>query len=124
MEGVVANELVGSVDDHLRGVYPINTKACAVLALPLRVLMGGEAVVPTKIVPVVDMLAEDDDLGVLNWLIVVKLREEGIGGWATGAAFGREEFYEDWRAICVSGLCVARSEGVEEKECGNGREES
>ena len=53
------------------------------------------------------MLFEDDDLGVLNGLIVVEFCQESVGGWATGAALGGEEFYEDRRAICVWWLRVA-----------------
>src|ERR1700733_6601629 len=107
VEGVVTDELVSSVDDHLRGVYAINAEAGAVLALPLGVLMGGETVVPSEVVPVVDVLTKDDDLGVLNRLIVVELCQESVGRWATGAALGGEELYEDRRAISVCCLRLA-----------------
>ena len=50
---------------------------------------------PAEGVPVVDVLAEDDDVGVRDGLVAVELGEEGVGGRATGAALGGEELDED-----------------------------
>jgi hypothetical protein len=103
--GVVADELVGAVDDHLRGVGTIEMEALGVLGLALGEVVGGETVVPAKAVPVVDVLAEDDDFCGGDWLILEEMGEEGVGGRATGAAFGGEELDEDgsarwgWRGL-------------------------
>ena len=50
---------------------------------------------PAKLVPVVDMLFEGDDFGGGDGLLLLEAGEEGVGGWAAGAAFGGEEFDED-----------------------------
>jgi len=60
---VVADKLLGSVDDDLRRVDIGYLEACAVFTLPLGDVRGGEAVTPAVVVPVVDVLAEDDDVG-------------------------------------------------------------
>ena len=86
MGGVIADELVGSVDDHLRGVDTVDVEAGAVLILALGVLVGGEAVVPAEVVPVVDVLAEDDDFGVLDGLISVEFRQQRVSWRASRAA--------------------------------------
>ena len=39
---------------------------------------------PAEIVPVVDVLAKNDDLSVLNGLIVVEFSEQGIRGRTAG----------------------------------------
>jgi len=67
-------------------------KALGVGGLTLGELMGGEAVVPAERVPVVYVLLEDDDVGGGDGLVLEQMREESVGGWATGAAFGGEEF--------------------------------
>src|SRR5438270_4969656 len=62
MGGIVADELLCSVDDHLWGVRAVHTQARTVVALPFGVLMRGEPVVPPEGIPVVHMLAENNDL--------------------------------------------------------------
>jgi len=67
-------------------------EALGVGGLTLGELMGGEAVVPAEGVPVVDVFFEDDDVGVGDGLVLEEMREESVGGRATGAALGGEEF--------------------------------
>src|SRR6266702_3095217 len=92
---IVADELVGPVDDHLRGVHTVEVQIVGILGLPGRELVGGEAVVPAERVPIVHVLLKDKDVGVGNGLVFEQMRQECIGGWATGAAFGGEEFDDD-----------------------------
>jgi hypothetical protein len=47
------------------------------------------------VVPVVDVLFEGDDFEAAERLLVGELFKEGVGGRATGAAFGGEEFDDD-----------------------------
>lgn len=67
----------------------------AVVFLALGEVGRRKAVVPSEVVPVVDVFAEDDDVGAGDGLVAIELREEGVGGRATGAAFGGEEFDEN-----------------------------
>lgn len=98
MGGVAADELVRAVYHHLRGVGAIGAEALGVGGLALGELVGGEAVAPAEGVPIVDVFAEDDDVGGGDGLFMQQAREEGVGGRATGAALGGEELYEDGRA--------------------------
>ncbi len=88
MSGIVAYKLIGAIDDHLRGIDAVDAQVGAVLALSLGVLGGGEAVVPAEAVPVVDVFTQHDDLGAIDGLIVVELREESVCGRTAGAALG------------------------------------
>ena len=99
MSGVVADELVGSVDDHLWRVDVVHVQALAVFVLPVGVLVRGKAVVPAVVVPVVDVLAEHDDLGAIDGLFLVELRQQSVGGRAARAALRGEQLYQDRRAV-------------------------
>ena len=63
-----------------------------VLALAGGELVRGEAIVPAERLPVVDVLFEPDDVGGGDRLLALEAGEQSVGGWATGAAFGGEEF--------------------------------
>jgi hypothetical protein len=88
---VAAYELVGAVDDHLRGVVVFGTETLDVLALALGELVRRKAVVPAQRFPVVHVFFENDDVGSRNGLLMLQVREQRIGGWAVGAAFGGDE---------------------------------
>ena len=94
--GIVSDELVGTVYDHLRSVVIVGAEALGVVALAVGEEVRGEAVVPTERVPVVDVLFEDEDFGRGDGLVFEQAGEQGVGGRATGAAFGGEEFDQDW----------------------------
>src|ERR1700722_6915221 len=85
MGRVVADELVGAVDDHLRRI-DFGAETCAVFRLPVGVLVRREPVVPAEVVPIVHMLAEDDDFSASYGLIEVEFRQEGIGRRAARAS--------------------------------------
>lgn len=87
--GVVADELGDAVDDHLGSVVAFEVEADAVLVLALGELVGREAVVPAELIPVVDVFAEDDDVGGGDGL-VAEAEKECVGGRATGASLGGE----------------------------------
>src|SRR5258705_2277783 len=99
MSGIIADELICSVDDHLRRIRTVHMQAPAVLALPFRVLMRGETVVPALSVPIVHMLAKHDDLRAINGLRLVELCQKSVGGRATGTALRSEQFHQDRRAV-------------------------
>jgi len=84
---VRAVDLCGAVDDRLWGVNIVLLEGEAVFLLALGEVGRGETVAPAEAVPVVDVLAENDDVGSGNGLGTVELSEDGIGGRATGAAF-------------------------------------
>jgi len=116
---VTADELIGAVDYHLRGIDLIKTQALTVEFLPVGVLARSEAVVPLDALPVVDVLAEDDDVGVLDGLIVIELRQQRVGWRATGAALRGEELYQDWSTDGWSRLRVRGLDGEERQSCGD-----
>jgi len=93
--GVAADELGAAVDDHLRGVDAAGGEEAGVLLLADGEVGRGEAVGPAVAVPVVDVLFESDDFDAVEGLIGAEFCEEGIGGRATGAAFGGEEFEDE-----------------------------
>src|SRR5436189_156536 len=84
MGGIVADELLCSVDDHLWGVGTVHAQARAVVALPFGVLVRGEAVVPAEVIPVVDMLAEHNDLRAIYGLRLVEPGQKNVGGRTAG----------------------------------------
>ena len=53
---------------------------------------------PAALIPVVHVLAEDDDVGVADWLFVIEFGQEGIRRRATGATLGGKELDEHWNA--------------------------
>ena len=104
---IVADELVAAIDDHLRGVDAVEAEARGVEVLAVGELVGGEAVMPAELVPVIDVLAEDDDVGGGDGLFVVEAGEEGVRGGTTGAALGGEELDEDRGAGLAGDLGVS-----------------
>ena len=93
--GATGDELSVSIDDHLRGVDAAVRNDRGVVLLAAREVGRRERVVPTEVIPVIDVFFESDDLNAVEGLFVAELLEEGIGGRTTGAAFGSEEFDDD-----------------------------
>src|ERR1700733_7334057 len=103
---VVADELIGAVDDHLRGI-DFGAETCAVFRLPVGVLVGRETVVPAEVVPVVHMLAQDDDFSTSDGLILVEFCQEGIGRRAARTPLRGEQLHQNGIATCRAGLGCA-----------------
>ena len=119
--GVVADELIGSVDDHLRGVGAVEVEAGAVLVLPVGELVRRETVVPAFAVPVVDVFAQHYDLRCGDGLNAVELGQQSVGRWAAGTAFGGEELHQNRCAAGFCGLGVeVRCEQEDGQDCGCG----
>ncbi len=59
--GIVADKLGAAIDDHLRGVNLGDSEAAGVFLLALSESSGREAIVPAETIPIVDVLAENDD---------------------------------------------------------------
>jgi len=96
---VVPDELLLAIDDHLWRVVVVDLKAARICGLAGGELARGETVVPAERVPVVDVLAEGDDVGGGHGLVAIQAGEEVVRGRATGAAFGGEELDENRRAV-------------------------
>ena len=123
--GLIAGELVGPVDDHLRRVGTVEMEVLDVGGLPLGELVRGETVVPAERIPVVDVLFHDEDLGVGDGLLALQPGEESVGGRATGTALRGEELDEDWSAggLRDNRSCGKRQEAEDrEKQRGPGCE--
>jgi len=67
--------------------------SCVIL-LAAREIGRGERVAPALAVPIIDVFFEGDHFDTVERLVDAKVREIGIGGRATGAAFGGEELDE------------------------------
>ena len=106
---VGADELGAAGDHHLRGVDVVEVELRAVLALAAGEEGRGESVAPAEVVPVVDVLLKDDDLGGGDGLVVVEPGEEGVGGRAARTTLGGEELDEDGGA--GRGRLGARGDG-------------
>src|SRR5271157_3810554 len=68
---VAAHELVLSVNDHLRCVDTSLAKLGRVGALPLAQFMRRVGIPPSDIIPIIHVVAENDQLRAINWLIAV-----------------------------------------------------
>ena len=95
MDHVIAGELVGAVDNHLRGVFAAEPEAVDIGGLARAELLRGEAVAPAERVPVIDVLFEGEDVGIGDGLGPLQAGQQGVGGWTTGAALGGKQLYQD-----------------------------
>src|SRR5205823_7324219 len=56
--GVVADQLLGTVDNHLRSERTVQLEATRIVVLPIGVLAGRKTIVPANSVPVIDMFTQ------------------------------------------------------------------
>src|SRR5262249_30593581 len=87
---VVSEDLFAAVDYQLRRVY-LGREHARVPLLPRRKERLREGVAPAEPVPVVDVLAEDDDPRAVDGLEAVEGLEGLVGGGTARAALGRKE---------------------------------
>ncbi|SJM31558.1 hypothetical protein BQ8482_20173 [Mesorhizobium delmotii] len=78
--------MAAAIDDGLRRIDRAAAEGAHILILPLGVLLAAQRVLPTEIIPVVDMIGERDDV-----LLGGKLGEEFIGRQAGTATLAGEE---------------------------------
>ena len=82
MDAIGADECVGAVHDHLRGVEPVIAQQSGVCLLTLCELWGAERVAPPEVIPVVNVEGEgEDSRAVLVW-VGGEVVEEFVG-WRT-----------------------------------------
>jgi hypothetical protein len=72
---VIADELLGAIYHHLRGVDALQLEVAAICILTFCVLMRGEAIVPALAVPIVYVLAQNDNFGSGYRLLLLQLQE-------------------------------------------------
>ncbi len=53
---------------HLRRINILDRESIGILLLPLGVQTSRKAILPSELVPVIDVLAQDDDIGLRDWL--------------------------------------------------------
>jgi hypothetical protein len=87
---VGAEDVDAAVDHCLRGIG-----APAVAALAVAEERVGPRIAPAEVVPVVDMLGEDEKLHAREGLLLVQSGQDGVGGRAARAALGGEELDQD-----------------------------
>ena len=95
---IAADKLLGAVDNHLRGINLVEREVNRVVALPFGHCVEGKWIAPAEVIPVGDVLAEDDGLRSGNELGRVEASEERVGRRAVGTAFGGEELDQNWLA--------------------------
>jgi len=95
---VAADQLRAAVDDHLRRVDAVEIEMRPVGLLPVGERGRGKSILPSKLIPVVDMLAERDHLRAGDRLIGDEPRQDRVRRRAVGAAFGGEQLDQDRRA--------------------------
>jgi hypothetical protein len=81
-----------SVADHLGRVDAVDVESLCLSNLTITVVPEGIRVLPSDIIPVVDVFAEDDQVRLGHRLGPIQLSKKGIGGRATRAAFRSEKF--------------------------------
>jgi hypothetical protein len=74
-------------------------EAETVLILALCILMRRKAIVPAKLVPIIDVLAQRNDLCICDRLVLLEFCEQSIGGRTTRAALRGEKFNQNRRAM-------------------------
>ncbi len=112
--GVVADEFITAIDDHLWRIDFGDTETSRIFLLAFGKCRGREAIVPAQTVPVIDVFAENDDGAAVERALLLELREESVGGRTTRAALGSKEFDDKWMKAVLRILCEderAESEG-------------
>src|SRR5450631_3213141 len=87
---IATHKLSYAIDDHLRGIHACQLEAAAVRILAVAEKAGRVRIGPANAVPVIHMLAENDELRPRDRLRAVKLLQEGISRRTTGTPFRRE----------------------------------
>jgi hypothetical protein len=98
--GVVAYELGCAIDHDLGRVGRVKAKLSCVFLLAVGHGFEGERVVPSSLVPVGDVLAENDGLRAGDKLLRIKPGDQLIGWGTARAALGGEELYKDRLGFC------------------------
>ena len=78
---------------------------------------------PADVVPVIDMLAEHDDVRVRDGLLALELCEQSVGRRAAGAAFRGEELDQTRRAG-LAAVCAWATAANDKREQEEKRERS
>ena len=110
---VISHKLRRAINDGLRGVDGIEMESAAVLVLALVDFIEREGIAPAEVIPVSDVLAEDDGLGAGNGLFGVEFFEKTVGGRAVGAAFRGEQFDQNRYACGILSRRLRFFGGVE-----------
>ena len=88
--GIAADKLIASIDYELWGIGRIHIQFVFKRGLPGAELWGRKWICPPNAIPIIDVLAQDDN-GDSRERLLVELREQSIRGRAARAALGREE---------------------------------
>src|ERR1700677_1996035 len=87
---IAADKLSGAVHNHLRCIGTIQSQAPHIVRLARAEGRRRIRIGPSNMVPIVYMFAEHDDVSPGDCLFAIKLLQQGIGRWTTGASFGSE----------------------------------
>src|SRR6202044_883058 len=77
--GIAADEFRVAIDDHLRRVDRVEAEVLRVVLLARIDRVEGKRIAPAEMVPVSDVLAENDGLGAGNKLLLVVLGQKSDG---------------------------------------------
>src|SRR6185369_14230138 len=113
--GIVETHLTGAIHNDLRSVRSAQSESTHIGFLSFGERVRGVWIFPAVAVPVVDVLAQHDEVRTGDGLLRVKFLQELIGRWAARATLRREKLNEDRVVVSVAGgvlfLCIWRCEG-------------
>ena len=87
---VAADKFHVSIHNHLGCVRTTEAETIRIIGLTNRELMRGVGVSPSVVVPVINVFAEDNEVGTAHGLGAIEFFQQGVGGRAARAALGRK----------------------------------
>src|SRR5439155_21412496 len=111
---VAADERLAAVHDHLWRVDRGDVERSPVLLLTVRERRGREPISPSEPIPVIDVLAERDDVRARDRLRVCQCSKERVCGRAARTAFRREQLDQHRRRFRHRHGGAARGESERE----------
>ena len=102
---IVADELCGAVDHHLRRVNAAQTKTVGIGTLAIAEETRRIGVSPAQVVPVIHVLTEHDQMSSRDRLGTIQLLQQRVRRRTTGATFGCKQLNQNrGRGIAARGI--------------------
>src|ERR1700746_456745 len=89
---ITAHKLKPPVNYHLRRIDAAQAKLRCVGALPFTVFVRRVGIPPSNVIPVVYVLAQNDQFRTAYWLRSIEPLQQGIGRWTAGTPLGGKQF--------------------------------
>src|ERR1700737_1115355 len=92
-----ADKLGAPIDHHLRRVDTLDASSGCVPLLAFGPLRRRKRILPSLLVPIIDMFFQSDDLRAGDRLLFFEPRQESVGGGAVWAPLAGEQFHKGGR---------------------------